>query len=147
MAEADEYWQQLTEICGFTIPEEYVRLLGNFPQRLRTTPRSSDQTIDEGCVAEVELLAEVAEVVEINIEARNGGVIDPDGEEFLWPEQLLVIGETGTGDYYCIDVSGEHTGVLQYLHQAIEFEIIAESLDDFVDLLLEAFDPNSIDAS
>ncbi len=145
MVAADEYWRQLTEICGFTIPDEYVRLLDDFPEQLRKTPRSPEKTIEEGCVAEVELLAEIAEVVDINIEARKGGVIDPDGEEFLWPEQLLVIGETGTGDYYCIDLSGEHTGVLQYLHQAIEFEIVAESLDDFVGMLLEAYAPNSID--
>lgn len=145
MVAADESWRQLTEICGFTIPEDYVRLLGNFPEQLRKTPRTPDKSIEDGFVAEVELLADVAEVVEINIEARNGGVIDPDGEEFLWPEQLLVIGETGTGDYYCLDVSGEHTGVLQYLHQAIEFEIVAESLEDFVDMLLEAYSPNSVD--
>ena len=51
----------------------------------------------------------------------------------------MVIGETGDGDYYCIDTDGEHEGVLQFRHYSVEFEVIADSLNDFVEMLMDAF--------
>ena len=42
-----------------------------------------------------------------------------------------MIGETGEGDYYCIDVDGEHTGVLQFRHQEVDFEILTDSIGEF----------------
>lgn len=70
---------------------------------------------------------------------RLAPILDPEGREFRWPDQLLVIGETGDGDYYCVDSDGEHEGVLQFRHFAVEFETIADSLEDFVELLIECF--------
>ena len=64
---------------------------------------------------------------------------EPEGLEFFWPEQLLIIGETGSGYYYCIDVDCEEEGVIQFDHQSVSFEIVADSLDDFVELLVETF--------
>ena len=51
----------------------------------------------------------------------------------------MVIGETGDGDYYCVDLDGEHAGVLQFRHHAVEFETLADSLEEFVDMLTESF--------
>ncbi|MCA9050491.1 MAG: SMI1/KNR4 family protein [Planctomycetaceae bacterium] len=58
----------------------------------------------------------------------------------MWPAQLLIIGETGTGDYFCMDVLGDVPGILQYNHQAVEFERIADSLAEFVEILHDTFD-------
>ena len=55
------------------------------------------------------------------------------------PETYLVIGETGDGDYYCLDTSGEQPGVLQFLNQPAEFECVTESLEEFVEMLVLAF--------
>lgn len=95
----------------------------------------------DGTVAEVELMAELSDIQEINHEVRLGTVLDPEGREFRWPDQLLVIGETGDGDYYCVDTDGVHQGVLQFRHQSVEFLIIAESLDEFVEMLLDGSVP------
>lgn len=134
-----ELWQQLSELCSRAIPDEYHALLQNFPAPLKTAVRAEDGSTAEGFVADVELLADLECVIAINREARSGPILDPDGEEFAWPQQLLVIGETGSGDYFCLDTSGEYPGVVQYLHQEIDFDVVAESLQDYVNLLLDAF--------
>ena len=131
--------QELEELCGVGLPQGYLRLLSNYPAALRTAIRAEDHSKSEGTVAEVELMAEMADILEINREVRLGPVLDPKGQEFRWPVQLLVIGETGDGDYYCVDTDGEHQGVLQFRHQSVEFELVADSLDEFVEILLDSY--------
>ncbi len=130
---------ELEQMCGASLPENYLRLLHSYPPALRTAVRAEDDARWEGTVAEVELLSEPSDLVEINREVRLGPVLDPKGAEFRWPVQLLVIGETGDGDYYCVDTDGEHQGVLQFRHQSVEFENVADSLDEFVGMLLDSY--------
>lgn len=130
---------ELEELCGARLPHDYLRLLSNYPPALRTAVRAEDDSCLEGTVAEVELMSEPSDLVEINREVRLGPVLDPKGVEFRWPVQLLVIGETGDGDYYCVDTDGEHQGVLQFRHQSVEFENVADSLDEFVGMLLDSY--------
>lgn len=134
-----DLWRQLGELCTNAIPAEYPVLLQNFPQSLLTAMRADDGSDSEGTVAEVELIADLSSVIDINREARACPVLDPQGREFVWPGQLLIIGESGSGDYFCLDTSGEYPGVVQYLHQAIDFEVVADTLDEYVDLLLDSF--------
>ncbi len=130
---------ELEQLCEAPPPADYLALLKCYPAELRQSFRADDGQDFEGTVADVELLAESAEILKINQEVRMGTILDPEGREFRWPDQLLVIGETGDGDYYCVDTDGEHPGVLQFRHHAVEFEYIAESLSDFVDMLIESF--------
>ena len=132
-------FHELEELCGAGLPDDYLSLLNNYPPALRTAVRAEDDSGTEGTVAEVELMSELLDLVEINREVRLGPVLDPEGEEFRWPVQLLVIGETGDGDYYCVDTDGEHQGVLQFRHQSVEFESVADSLDEFVGMLLDSY--------
>jgi hypothetical protein len=131
--------QQLEEMCDAAIPRFYLAVLDAYPASLRDIRRADDGSLDEGQVSDVELLMSEADVVEINREVRAVTILDPEGQEFRWPDQLLVIGETGDGDYYCIDIDGEHEGVLQFRHYAVEFEVIADSLKEFVEMLEDAF--------
>jgi hypothetical protein len=130
---------ELEQLCEATLPVEYIGLLNAYPSNLLSAIRAEDGSDSEGTVSDVELLADPIQVVAINREVRQGTVHDPDGNEFRWPDQLLVIGETGDGDYYCMDCDGEHSGVLQFRHHSVEFEFIADSLQEFVELLLESF--------
>ena len=132
-------WQQLAQLCGSEIPREYRSLLQAYPQSLRRVQRSADGSDAEGCVGDVELLADLSEVLAINREARACPVPDPAGDEFRWPDPLLVIGESGTGDYFCVDTSADSGEVLRYLHCPNEFEVVADSLAEFVEMLEEAF--------
>lgn len=134
-----EILEHLKTLCGASVPDYYLRFLHDYPEPLRRATRALDDSDSEGMVSDVELIADLSSVLEINLEARVDSVPEPDGLEFFWPEQFLVIGETGSGDYYCIDVEGEVDGVMQYDHQNVGFEVIADSLDEFVEMLVETF--------
>ena len=134
---------ELSSIVGKEIPADYVRLLTNYPPSLQHQTRSQDDPDLQATVSDVELLNNQEMLVAINLEVRREALVDPAGQELEWPNQFLVIGETGTGDYFCIDVEGDVTGVIQFNHQAVEFEVIAESLTEFIEILEETFDENS----
>ena len=131
--------QDLEALCEASVPTDYIRLLDSYPQLLHAAFRADSGDDSEGVVSEVELFSSPTDVLEINREVRAITILDPEGQEFRWPDQLLVIGETGDGDYYCVDLDGEHAGVLQFRHHAVEFEIIADSLEEFVEMLIESF--------
>ncbi len=131
--------QQLEQLCEAPLPAEYLQRLQSYPTALQSANRADDGSDAEGTAADVEFLISHLEILNINLEVRCGSILDPEGQEFRWPDQLLVIGETGDGDYYCVDTDGEHEGVLQFRHYAVEFEVIADSLDDFVEMLMQAF--------
>lgn len=131
--------QELERLCEASLPADYRALLDSYPEVLRLAARADDGGESDGMVADVELLANLQDIVEINREVRLGTILDPEGQEFRWPDQFLVIGETGDGDYYCVDADCEHEGVLQFRHHPVEFEIIADSLDEFVEMLVESF--------
>jgi SMI1 / KNR4 family (SUKH-1) len=134
-----EIVQDLEKLCDARLLVEYIQLLESYPSVLATACRADSGDDSEGFVSEVELFSSPTNVLEINREVRAVSILDPDGLEFRWPDQLLVIGETGDGDYYCMDLDGEHAGVLQFRHHAVEFEVIADSLQEFVDMLTESF--------
>lgn len=134
-----EILRRLEADLGSPVPAEYLSLLDSYPQSLKQAMRAIDDSEAEGTVANVELLADLDAVLEINREARAGSVPEPGGLEFFWPEQFLVIGETGGGDYYCIDVDGDVHGVMQYDHQNVGFEVVADTLEEFVEMLVETF--------
>lgn len=134
-----EILEHLKSLCGASVPDFYLRFLAAYPAALKSATRALDESDSEGMVSDVELLADLSSVLELNLESRADSVPEPDGFEFFWPEQFLVIGETGGGDYYCIDVEGEVDGVMQYDHQNVGFEVVADSLDEFVEMLVETF--------
>lgn len=130
---------ELSHLTGFELRSDYVQLIDRYPPQLRNVARADDGSDAEGQVSTVELMCDLADVVDINEEVRFESVPDPQGEEFHWPDQVLVIGENGEGDYYGIDLAGEYPGVLFFDHQAVEFEEITESLKEYVELLRESF--------
>ena len=130
---------ELETLCQTPVPSACRAFLTKYPEALRGAVRADDGSDAEGFVSEAELLADPVEVLRINREVRLDSILDPDGREFRWPTPFLVIGETGDGDYYCIDSSGEHEGVLQFRHHAVEFETVADSMDEFIELLVECF--------
>jgi hypothetical protein len=130
---------QLASLVAGSLPAEYLQLLRTYPAELQGRVRDEHQDPDWGTVCQVDLPSDLEIIVDLNREVRSCSVLDPEGAEFHWPESLLVIGETGAGDYYCLDTTGEVPGVLQFEHQPVEFYEVADSLSDFVSLLLESF--------
>ncbi len=132
-------FSELETLCQAPVPAAWRAVLTDYPEALRRAVRADDGSDSEGFVSEAELLADPAEVLRINREVRQDSILDPEGREFRWPVAFLVIGETGDGDYYCIDAAGGHEGVLQFRHHAVEFEPVADSMDEFIELLVECF--------
>ena len=130
---------QLETLCQAPLPSACRAIYTDYPEILRKAVRADDGSDTEGFVSEAELLADPAEVLNINREVRGQSILDPEGREFLWPVNFLVIGETGDGDYYCVDASGEHEGVLQFRHHSVDFDTVAESMEEFYELLVECF--------
>lgn len=131
--------QQLEELLETSLPPEYVDRLNDYPASLLTARRAIDDSDAEGTVAQVEFLDDLNSVLEINLEARCETLVQPDGVEQVWPPQFLIVGETGSGDYYCIDAGREVEGVMQYDHQSVQFEVFADSIDDFIEMLEDTF--------
>ena len=132
-------FSELETLCQAPVPTTCRAVLTDYPDALTGAVRADDGSDVEGFVSEAELLADPVDVLRINREVRLDSILDPEGREFRWPTPFLVIGETGDGDYYCIDASGEHEGVLQFRHHAVEFESVADSMDEFIELLVECF--------
>ena len=132
-------FSELETLCQAPVPTAFRAFLMEYPEALRGACRADDGSDAEGFVSEAELLADPVEVLRINREVRLDSILDPEGREFRWPTPFLVIGETGDGDYYCIDVSAKREGVLQFRHHAVEFEMVADSMDEFIELLVECF--------
>ena len=130
---------QLAAMCGRSLPADYIDLLANYPQELTTAVRAIDESDSLGTVADAELLQSLECVIALNLEVRGQPLVTPDGTEQLWPDQFAVIGENGSGNYFCIDVNRDIEGIIEYDHQSVEFSECAESLQDFVDMLLETF--------
>lgn len=132
-------FSELEKLCQAPVPTACRAVLTEYPEALRGAVRADDGSDAEGLVSEAELLADPVEVLRINREVRLDSILDPEGREFRWPTPFLVIGETGDGDYYCMDAAGEHEGVLQFRHHDVAFEPVADSMDEFIELLVECF--------
>ena len=129
----------IKELTGFALPVRYMELLGDYPTALQKLARADDESETQGYVNTFELLSSLEDVLDINKEVRYASVADPDGNEFHWPSQVLVIGENGEGDYYGIDLSDEIQGVVFFNHQTVEFAEISSTLTEYVELLQESF--------
>lgn len=141
----NEIRSQLQQLCGYPLPDKWLHLLCHYPSALLSAGRGTDDQPDEGTVSQVELLADDSAILQINLEARAETWLDPRGNAFTWPPSHLVIGETGDGDYYCIDAAAAAPAVLQYRSQPVIFESAADSLDEFVEMLLVAFTEDEAD--
>ena len=96
--------------------------------------RSDDGSEDEGCVGDAELLADPADVLAINREVRGTSIPDGVNQEFRWPVRYVVIGESGDGDYYCINADDPHCGVHQFQHLPVRFKQLTDGFVEFLDI-------------
>ena len=85
---------------GLALPDEWVRLMQDYPVALQNLIRH-----DGIGVREFELCNEPQLLAEFNEEVRDGLIYDSEGIAYDWPEEFLVIGDNGHGDYYCIAVN------------------------------------------
>jgi hypothetical protein len=130
---------ELEILCNGPIPDLWVQLVSNYPDELRSALRSDDGSDEEGKVSDAELLADPADLLAINREVRSTNILDPSNRPFSWPVRCLVIGESGDGDYYCLNADDPDCGVIQFLHLPVRFKRLTANLEGFLEMLFEAY--------
>ncbi len=130
-----EQLHTLSEQLGIpAFPQPWVSLQLDFPAALRTLQRGDGSTVDE-----FELTDDLELLLQLNQEVRLEPIPDGEGLALTWPENLLVIGENGAGDYYCIDINEPDPHVLFFDHHTLDLFDIDETLEGFVEVLIEQF--------
>lgn len=105
---------------GFSLPQPYMLVVTNYPPALVHTDAPGFALFDDP-----EL------VIDANRMVRENGYF---GEQ--WPEQYVIIGENGCGDYYVVTKNSAKFSVGFADHEAMECNPFAANLDDFVAKLI-----------
>lgn len=103
------------------LPEQYLSFLENYPQKMK----------DAGDLSQVEFLNEFCDIEHFNIEVEQ-----IDGIEH---SDYFVIGHSGCGDYYLMELDSEEPGVILWNHETGELEEDEEysTIEEFAGQMLE----------
>ena len=107
------------------VPEYYREFILNYPEALHAP----------GCHAwQVELSDVANHVITLNHQVRSSQSID-------WEDEYFVIGESGCGDYYAIDIDDVESPVYFWNHDIGDFDDREEleSLDHFAKRMTEMY--------
>lgn len=105
---------------GFPLPKAYVDVVTNYPRALAETEAPDFGLFDDASL-----------VIDANRLVRNDGYF---GEQ--WPDQYVIIGENGCGDYYVVMKNANQFSVGFADHEAMECNPFASDLEEFVGKLL-----------
>jgi len=105
---------------GFTLPKPYVDVVTNYPHALADTEAPDFGLFDDPTL-----------VIDANRIVRDDGYF---GEQ--WPDQYVIIGENGCGDYYVVTKTANQFSVGFADHEAMECNPFASDLEDFVAKLI-----------
>lgn len=96
-----------------TLPDEYRRLLMEFP---------SDLSADW---ARHEIFCSADWIIKQTQSTRLGAI------KRRWPTHMIVIGDSGCGDFYCLDLSDRPASVVCWDHEKRRFEFMASSIEQW----------------
>jgi hypothetical protein len=118
------------------LPENYRQYLSSLRGRLERVGFGEPDFND---IAENELMFELSRIESLNSEVRSIKAFWSleQTEAGYWPDDQLIIGGRGNGDYYFISKSGAFSGVRSFSHECLEVEEYARSLDDYFDKTME----------
>jgi hypothetical protein len=97
---------------SMSLPPDYRRFLLAYPADI-----SPDITRHE-------IYSSALSVIGVTQEARSEML-----SETSWPQHMVVIGDSGCGDYYCLDLSQEPAPVVCWNHEIGDFEYTASSIE------------------
>ena len=109
---------------GIVLPKSYKQALLNYPEALVGTEAE-----------DFHFLTDADEIISENLEVRVSGYF---GEK--WPEDYFIIGHNGFGDYYVISHTSTEFSVGFTDHNKMECNLFSDSLDEFVEKLLNEFE-------
>ncbi len=129
----------LEERLGVQLPEDWKEVVLSYPVALMQIARHDGES-----VADYEIVDDLGWLLQLNDEVRLEPIIDRHNMAFDWPDSYFVIGENGYNDYYLVDVDNPKLGVMLFDHMECDFEVQADDLADFIDLILRQYDPKAL---
>ncbi|NOY41000.1 MAG: SMI1/KNR4 family protein [Planctomycetes bacterium] len=108
------------------LPDFYWEFVHDYPKALHAP----------GCHAwQVELLDLAHRIITLNQQIRSFQTID-------WEEEYFIIGESGCGDYYAIDIDDNESPVYFWNHDIGDFDDREEidSLDHFAEHIIQMYE-------
>jgi len=108
------------------LPDYYRAFVQNYPPLLLAIPNGPYLC---------ELSNSAENVIQLNRLVRTFN-------SFEWPDEYLVIGESGCGDYYAIDIDDEDSSVYLWNHEQGDFSDDEEvdSLPEFAGQLIQSYE-------
>jgi hypothetical protein len=119
---------------GFSLPPHHRDFFLNYPKQLAAAERRHGTWRER--TSERELYSAPALIVEANRLVREAGIPWLGDQGDPWPEDLLVVGDDGCGNYWGVKVSGTDRSVYFYDHELADLEEAYESLWAFADFLV-----------
>ena len=121
------------------LPNHFVTYVRTLATRLASEGFSPSDAAD---IAAHELISDNTRLALLNDSVRGFSThwLAEWEEPGPWPEDHIVIGENGAGNYYCISRSGLYAGVLEYDHEYREFVPRADSLEGYYQEVMSIMD-------
>ncbi len=118
-------------------PSEYIEFLQSVKSRLRQEALIPNDVLVD--IENNEMIHDLSLLQEVNhelhtIRARwfSGQTIDE-----YWPDNLLVIGRSGCGDYYCISTDKAFSGVKEYDHEEGVLKTATNSISEYYEYIMK----------
>ena len=104
---------KIEDYVGLTVPESYRQLLLDYPEPLASLRWSGIRPTS------FELFNKSKKILQENKFVRSStfNMEDDSGETHTWPNHFLVIGESGGGDYYAINLKNKKAAVYFWDHE------------------------------
>jgi hypothetical protein len=120
------------------LPEHYRQYIASLPARFASEPISAADIAE---ICEHEFLNDQTKIEAANAEVRSftANWTPHPPEAHNWPDDYLVIGDSGCGDYYCISRSGSFPGVVAYEHEMASFTPFAPDFDAYYEAMMTDF--------
>ena len=138
---SDEDWtdyraQALPFDLSGRMSSEYSCYFAALGDRIRREPNVTPNDIED--VGRNELIFDPEFLVDLNRQMRSFKArwLATDAEDSDWPDDLLIIGGSGCGDYYCISSSGVFQGIQIYEHEIGAFEYFADDFDTYYESIM-----------
>jgi cell wall assembly regulator SMI1 len=109
---------QIERELGMSVPADYRALVTAYPANLPAEARGYD------------LLDHPSYIITENRSARRSTV-----HGIRWPDPYFIIGQDGSGGWFCLDTQRNHSPVIYFDHEDRSFREVAASLTDWLPMI------------
>ena len=120
------------------LTSEHKCFIESLDSRLAYEALNADDAAE---ICEHEFLRDPERIIALNNEMRQlkARWTTDDLEPRPWPDDYLIIGDSGCGDYYCVSRTRAFPGIVAYEHEMAAFTPFAASFDEYYELMMQDF--------